>query len=303
MPAINLGYLLGQATNAATGYRQGQREQQEANRQAQIDDANRLFAEWAKRQQLDLDRQQLNATQSAKQASLQNALDIANLRASSQKEIQGIRDEAAAERQKYNLGNRPIQIDNQGRAWVLDATTGQMRQVEGDARFPVPGQGGGAGSQPKPRPVPSGIAQAHATNRKQISVVDEAIKAVQANPAAVGMKAYTPGMILDRMDTKGVPARAAISDIGSLEIRDRSGAAVTAAEFPRLRPFIPQATDNAETVLFKLQRMKQIIEEETGYLEEAFSPAYGYIGLPPSKPPQQTSRPSVSEFLGRKPPE
>ena len=69
---------------------------------------------------------------------------------------------------------------------------------------------------------------------------------------ATGWKGLVPNQVLNRVDPEGVDTRAAIADLGSLVIHDRSGAAVTAAEFPRLAPFIPAATDDAETVKKKL---------------------------------------------------
>ncbi len=59
---------------------------------------------------------------------------------------------------------------------------------------------------------------------------------------------------LQRFDPTGVDTRAAIADLGSMIIHDRSGAAVTAAEYPRLRPFIPKVTDDADTARKKLVR-------------------------------------------------
>jgi hypothetical protein len=67
--------------------------------------------------------------------------------------------------------------------------------------------------------------------------------------------------VLQRMDPQGTDARAALADLGSLVIHERSGAAVTAAEFPRLMPFIPKINDDPETVKKKLKRFVQIYRE------------------------------------------
>jgi hypothetical protein len=70
-------------------------------------------------------------------------------------------------------------------------------------------------------------------------------------------------------DPEGTKLRALIADIGSLKIHDRSGAAVTASEFPRLRPFIPTISDDAKTVETKLQNFRAVYEQTlrdtTGY--------------------------------------
>ena len=80
----------------------------------------------------------------------------------------------------------------------------------------------------------------------------ETVDGATGDTAATGLKGLLPNQVLNRIDPTGVNARAAIADLGSLVIHDRSGAAVTAAEFPRLAPFIPGATDDAKTVKKKL---------------------------------------------------
>lgn len=90
---------------------------------------------------------------------------------------------------------------------------------------------------------------------------------------ATGWKGFAPEFALQRLDPKGVDTRAAISDLGSMIIHDRSGAAVTAAEFPRLRPFIPLKTDDAKTVEKKLRRFvteyEKITTEMADFYEES----------------------------------
>lgn len=104
--------------------------------------------------------------------------------------------------------------------------------------------------------VPAHVSEAVAKNAASISNIDAALSAVDKNPNAVGYKGFIPDEALQRIDPEGVDARALISNIGSLKIHDRSGAAVTAAETPRLKPFIPSAKDNAETVKKKLNGLK-----------------------------------------------
>lgn len=90
---------------------------------------------------------------------------------------------------------------------------------------------------------------------------------------ATGWKGFLPDAILQRVDPEGTDARAMLSDLGSLVIHDRSGAAVTAAEFPRLQPFIPSAKDDPETVKKKLNRFvqvyKQISEDAKNFYSES----------------------------------
>lgn len=94
-----------------------------------------------------------------------------------------------------------------------------------------------------------------ALQRAIVSQINRAWEQLALNPDAVGLDKAVPGIILDRFDTKGVPARAAISDIASALINARSGAAVSEMEFRRLEPFVPQKTDNFKTALAKMQQM------------------------------------------------
>ena len=89
-----------------------------------------------------------------------------------------------------------------------------------------------------------------------------------------------PGFALNRMDPSGVEARAGVADIGSLVLHDRSGAAVTAAEAPRLVPFIPLPTDDNATVIKKLTRMRNIAAQEQTGLTETYGKDQGYAPNP-----------------------
>lgn len=99
---------------------------------------------------------------------------------------------------------------------------------------------------------------------------------LKGDKEATGFKGYWPDWIVQRADKQGIDARAQIADLGSMVIHDRSGAAVTAAEFPRLRPFIPSDKDDPETARKKLRRfvaeytainedMKGMFSEDQGY--------------------------------------
>lgn len=104
--------------------------------------------------------------------------------------------------------------------------------------------------------LPAAQATAWIKNNSSMKFIDQALDAVDAYPAAFGIKNALGNAIRSRTDPKGVDARALVANIGSLRIHERSGAAVTAAESPRLKPFIPvmdgPAPDNAETVRKKL---------------------------------------------------
>jgi len=97
------------------------------------------------------------------------------------------------------------------------------------------------------------------------------VNGVQGDTNATGWKGFLPDPILQRGDPAGIATRAAIADLGSLVIHDRSGAAVTAAEFPRLQPFIPSAKDDPETVKKKLTNFvnvyRTLVNEQADFYE------------------------------------
>ena len=82
--------------------------------------------------------------------------------------------------------------------------------------------------------------------------------------------------IKQRTDPGGVDPRAKVADIGSLQIHDRSGAAVTAAETPRLKPFVPSATDDSKTIITKLKNLRANLESQLDETEAFYSPESGY---------------------------
>lgn len=164
---------------------------------------------------------------------------------------------------------------------VVDKSSGTSRPVMGPGAGTMP-QGGrtapdssqGPG-QLQPRPTGAGstaIRVKTIENRSQMRKIQDAMALLRAHPKAVGLNRAVPllGDILNqRVDPEGMKARAAIADVGSLVIHDRSGAAVTAAEWPRLQPFIPKMNDTHEAALIKLQRFYDELELMTQELEAA----------------------------------
>ena len=124
--------------------------------------------------------------------------------------------------------------------------------------------------------IPASVNTAISTNRQSISAIDDAIRMVEANPDAVGWKGYMPNKLLNETNPEGVDARAALSNIGSLKLHERSGAAITASEFPRLAPFIPLSTDDAKTAVKKLKQMRKIALGEQEGLTATYSKEQGY---------------------------
>lgn len=116
--------------------------------------------------------------------------------------------------------------------------------------------------------LPISAAQKLMENQQNLRRAEQALSLIKGedggDTSATGVKGYLPEAILQRTDKSGVQTRAAIADLGSLVIHDRSGAAVTAAEFPRLRPFIPLVTDSPEAARKKLERFVQVYRDSVG---------------------------------------
>lgn len=132
---------------------------------------------------------------------------------------------------------------------------------------PIPG--GPATRTPPERALPTAAAQKLFENQQNLRRAEMGLALIEGRDVgemkgdknATGWKGFLPDAWLQRMDPKGTDARAAIADLGSLVIHERSGAAVTAAEFPRLQPFIPKINDDPETVKRKLKRFAQIYRD------------------------------------------
>jgi hypothetical protein len=169
----------------------------------------------------------------------------------------------------------------------VDPRTGQTRAVVGPDGQPV---------RPK---QPAAIQQAIAKNRQAIATIDDALTRLQQHPDAVGFLRGRIDAVDQRADPEGVGARAAIADIGSLELHNRSGAAVTVSEWPRLAPFVPRATDSPETVTKKLARLKERIQIETSFLDGSASTATAAPATisKPATPAPTAKRKSAASIL------
>ena len=134
-----------------------------------------------------------------------------------------------------------------------------------------------------------------------IQKLDDAIAAMEgkAGEEATGWKGYLPDAALNRVYPKGTEARAAVADIGSLVMHERSGAAVTASESPRLKPFIPLITDDKATALKKLKRMRQIQADDAEALAGTYTPEQGFreFKTPDGKTPPAPKVPAATGGL------
>lgn len=120
-----------------------------------------------------------------------------------------------------------------------------------------------------PSTPPASVINGMLANAASIQKIDDALNALDSPDAKnstgflAGTTAGTPFVgqaIINKADPRGVAVRALIADIGSLKIHDRSGAAVTASEEPRLRPFIPSVSDDPQTIRTKLDSFRKEYE-------------------------------------------
>lgn len=182
---------------------------------------------------------------------------------------------------------------------LVDPRTGQATPVT------LAGQPLGA----KLKEIPASVNTAIIANSQSLSQLDKTIALLEGksisgqvgDSAATGIKGYLPQQMLNAIDPQGIDARAGVADIGSLKLHDRSGAAVTASESPRLMPFIPVATDSNATALKKLKRLKQEVESESAAMGDTYSKEQGYRPNPVltrnAAPP--AGKPSLSDIFGK----
>lgn len=235
---------------------------------AQESQANRE----ARRQELELRLQdsRLNAQERAnlqrelQQMQQQGRADLLRLGAS----LRPPRQEPVP--QIVQTENGPMQVGRDGRATPIIGPDNQPVKPKGTERaLPTSAAQKLMENQQNLRRAEQALALASGQQTAGVGGVPDAV----GDKNATGLKGFLPDAVLQRIDPEGVDTRAAIADLGSLVIHDRSGAAVTAAEFPRLRPFIPQATDDSETVKKKLGRFvteyRNVVNEASDFYKES----------------------------------
>jgi len=186
----------------------------------------------------------------------------------------------AVARENLRLSRERIGLErervDQGRGTVVQSDAGPLVvNTRTGVGAPVIGPNGQAVG-PKLRDVPGTVRKTLFENDAALRKVDDALAAVKKYPEALGVSNYLGDTIRQRTDPDGVNARALVADIGSLKIHDRSGAAVTASETPRLKPFIPSATDDEATVNKKLNLFKQEYTAIQQDIRETYSREQGY---------------------------
>lgn len=149
----------------------------------------------------------------------------------------------------------------------------------------------GARERAAAKALPPSTEKAMTENVKAILQVDRALALLDKTPDSVGgpgsvTASIVPGVgnLQNRWgDPAGTDLRAVIANIGSLIIHERSGAAVTAAEFPRLRPFIPSIADDPATVRKKLEQFRLVYLDEMRATHEYYAPENGFKAHSPTE--------------------
>jgi hypothetical protein len=187
---------------------------------------------------------------------------------------------AAARAQALQLANRGVVHDTDAGTVLIDPRSGKATPITNPATGEMLG---------KPlKPLPPTVNEAVIGNAQSLYTLDKAIAllsgknvdSAKGDAAATGWKGYLPQAVLNRVDPTGVDTRAEVADIGSLKIHDRSGAAVTISESPRLMPFIPQATDPPDVAVKKLTRLREEADRNQKALAETYSKEQGYKPSP-----------------------
>lgn len=210
----------------------------------------------------DLARSSALAAQQARR----DAAEDRDLTRAQQLQIAKIGDQTRRDLASAVSANRP-----QGQ--VIQTENGPMMVPRGSvSAVPITGPDGlpikAKGTE---RAMPASAAGKLLENNQNLRKAEQALALIkgevpEGDKAATGWKGFLPDFVLQRLDQEGISTRAAIGDLGSMVIHDRSGAAVTAAEFPRLRPFIPLVTDDPATVEKKLDRF---VKEYRAVVDEA----------------------------------
>jgi len=143
--------------------------------------------------------------------------------------------------------------------------------------------------------VPPAILKAGIENQITTDMLENVKKTVKANPDAFGLKAFVPDAALQRIDPKGVSARATLATLRNAQIKTTSGTAVSASEQQRLAAQLPNDTDTAETINKKLNVFDTMLKER-GYRLEQADPHGGNTPPPARTPPAKPADMSDAEY-------
>lgn len=182
-----------------------------------------------------------------------------------------------------------LAVNQQRLALEQNAPKGQVVQTDSGTMLVDPRTGearpvtsGGVPVQKPGKDIPANVNKSIIDNQQSLGKIDRAIESIISNPKALGLQYAIPGAetVGQYLDSEGVPTRAAVADVGSLVLHDRSGAAVTVSEFPRLKPFIPTASDDPKAAVAKLRQLRKAMAEEADLLSQTYSKEQGFKESP-----------------------
>jgi hypothetical protein len=184
--------------------------------------------------------------------------------------------------------SQPFEVTVNGKPSLVqqDKRTGLLYDVN-------TGKSVNGGVAPKSTDLPGSIVEKLAQNNVTLTQIDRAMQMVDQHPQAFGMANLAGDAVRQRDipligDPEGVDARAIVANIAGQKIHDRSGAAVTIGEMERLKPYIPNVTDNAETVKKKLTLFRQEYAQVQQELAQGRSLASMIVGGRGSSPSSAT---------------
>lgn len=160
-----------------------------------------------------------------------------------------------------------------------------------DATAPAP-QSGPQEVIKKQRDVPQGVIDGLSANRAQLDRIDESLSLLGQFGETVGWQNNLPlsDLYYQYSAPEATKLRGALAAIENMQIKDVSGATVTAAEDKRLAPYIPKLTDTPDVVREKLTMFKKQLEGINAGYSEYYSEENGFRPLPASlvsKPQQE----------------
>lgn len=170
--------------------------------------------------------------------------------------------------QRLAQSDRELVTDASGNMFFVSRTGAPSAVVSGPTGEALKGKG---------QTIPTAVTEEFVKNQANLNSIQEAYKLVEANPGAVGpATGRVPAGIRDPFASEAnIQTRAAVARIGSMLIKDISGATVPVAEVPRLAPFIPLPTDDDKAIKVKLNGL----EKEIRNIEEERKKQYTAQGM------------------------
>lgn len=237
-----------------------------------------------------------------------------------------LNDQIMRQQAQQNIGLRGQELDlsrnrlNAEQNQLAKPPSGYVYQPDGTLKY-ISGGPADPNVKASAKPLPSNASKQLSENNSAMNAIDNALNIASGSPSAFGLLGGLAGsssLTNNQADPNNVMARAAVADIGSKVIHDRSGAAVTISEEPRLKPFVPTAYDSPKVIEQKLNQLKRKLAEENEGLLNTYE-AQGYnisnklrdISTPASTSTSQPSKgnssgktfsdiPSASQYTGKR---